>query len=173
MPYRSRRIESHEKSMGSYELHAWSDAVSMAHDLHAFAENNDLTLRDVRRRFEALSPSQLSDLETKNVDLIAQYLQKSERQREAFFTRITKTVDLDAKLRFLVLCILGAVRAKELLELRDQHRFHLAPGSGNRVTIASAYTFADRVAELFVYAWPDEVFDAAGIYVDYSDDEDD
>lgn len=174
MPFRHSarpRREAHEKSMGSYELHAWRDAMEIAQDLINVAEEGGITVADVRRRFEAMDVTVVSEVERKNVELISEYLQKSCSQRPAFLRRITKDVDLQQRCLFLTLCILAAIRARDLIELRDRFRMVLAPGCGNRVTIANVYVFGQEVRGLFQWEWPSEVFEAMCID-DIGDDDD-
>lgn len=73
----------------------------------------------------------------------------------------------------LVLAILAQVRVQEALELRDRFREVLAPGLGNRVTCANVYVFSQEMRELYLYDFPDEVFEACGNGIDTTDDDDD
>lgn len=174
MPYRhtSRpRREVHEKSMGSYESHAWRDAMEIAQDLVDVADEGGISILDVRHRFEALDAKEVSKFEGEHVDLIADYLQKSVSQRPPYLRRITKEAGLHQRCFFLTLCIIAALRARDLLELRDRFRMVLAPGRGNRVTIANVYAFGQEVRDLFHWEWPGEVFEAIGID-DIGDDDD-
>jgi hypothetical protein len=154
--------------MGSYELHAWRDAMALADFLREECEAMDLTVAAARRIYESIDVNNLIDYEEQVSDAVATMIQKPEGQRANHFRKTMKDATTTTKVGFLVLCILGAVRAKEVLELRDRFRMVLAPGSGNRVTCAGAYAFAAEVVSSFNYARPEEVFGAMGI--DDSDD---
>ena len=163
----------HEKSMDTYELAAWRDALSMAdHLAGAFADANGLSLRDIRRLYETAPSDWVEDIDQTHSHVIAEYVRRSERQRPAYFRKVTATLDLQGQIAFLVLCLLAAVRANALLDLRDNYRMLLVPGSGNRVTVAGAYAFLMEAYKLIDYSWPDGVFEAIGIYAADHEDED-
>jgi hypothetical protein len=157
--------------MGSYELHAWRDAIALADFMREQCAAMGLSLSQVRRRYETFDRAAIREHEQKVSDLIAEMIRRSESQRNAYFRKICKDVNDDTKIARLVLCVLGAVRVRDILELRDQYREALAPGSGNRITAASIHEFGSRVADLYTYDWPSEVFDAMGIYDIASDDD--
>jgi hypothetical protein len=149
--------------MASYESHAWRDAMDIAQDLIDVTEEGGTSIADVRSRFEAMDVNAISQFERNNAEVIADYLQKSVTQRPPFLRRITKDVGVNHRCFFLTLCVIAALRTRDLLELRDRFRMVLAPGRGNRVTIASVYSFGQEVRDLFHWEWPGEVFEAMGI----------
>lgn len=152
--------------MGSYELHAWRDAMALAEFLKEQCAEINLNLRQARELYASLDRAAVIELEKNNSELVAEMIRRPESQRHAYFRKICMKSDVPTKVASLVLFVLGAVRARDLLELRDQYRGSLAPGAGNRVTAAGAYAFAAGVDSLFVYDWPHEVFEAMGDYTD-------
>lgn len=163
---RRQRTEQHEKSMGSYEVFAWRDAMAIASFLA-----DEIPLARAKASFGRATLPDLTKFERENEALLREFIQKPESQRPAYFRRITKEVSEATKIDFLVLAILGAVRAMRIMELRDQFRMVLAPGRGNRVTTAALYAFSNEMLTVFDYDWPDEVFEAADL--DADDDSDD
>lgn len=161
-----RRTEPHEKSMGSYELFAWRDAMEVGGLLE-----EEFKLPKARQMYEAMDVKDIIKFERDNAELIETFIGKTVTQRSAYFRRVTKDSNERTKVLFLVLAIIGLVRVMHLLELRDNFRMVLAPGRGNRVTAAGVYGFAGEVQDCFEYDWPWEVFDAYG--ADDSDDDDD
>lgn len=162
-----RRTDPHEKSMGSYELFAWRDAMSVGSMLE-----EECNLPKARKIYEAMTPEAIMEFEEKNCELLKEFIGKSEVQRHTYFERITKESSEGTKVLFLVLAILGLVRVMRMLELRDAFRTVLAPGRGNRITAAGVYGFAAEVDACFEYEWPSEVFEAYGAD-DFGDDDDD
>jgi hypothetical protein len=159
-----QRNRQHEKSMASYEHHAWSDALSIAElidSLFGYAV--------AKKAYGTFSRKEVLEFEAKYVQQIGDFIQKSESQREPYLRRIAKDVGDDTKILFLTLSLLGVLRAKALMELRDRFRNVLAPGRGNRITTASLYDFSNEMPSLFEYAWPARVFDS--IEVSRYDDE--
>ncbi|CAN7523144.1 hypothetical protein LJR168_003748 [Pseudoxanthomonas sp. LjRoot168] len=159
--------------MGSYEQAAWYDAIRMArHVADDFAESKGISIRAIHRRFEAFSVEQIREFDSKYWHLIGEYVSKTESQRPAYFRKVAGKVGTDEQIMFLVLCVLAALRAGRLLELRDQYRLVLAPGSGNRATAAGAYRFLMETQALFDYSWPHDAFTEAGYYApDFEEDE--
>lgn len=160
-----KRVEAHEKSMGSYELFAWRDAMSIS---QLVIEH--LGFSRAKNIYSKVSVRDIMDFEQENNELIGQFIQKSESQRPSFFKKLTKEANETSKVLFLVLAIIGVIRAKNVMELRDNYRSVLAPGSGNRITTASIYDFSNEMFHLFSYDWPLEVFEATGNAYDDSDD---
>ncbi len=154
----------HEKSMGTYELFAWRDAMAMADWIDA-----EFGAAHARQVFEQFELSNVIEFERKHQDLLTEFIQKTESQRPAYLKRIGKNTDEATWILFATLALIGVLRAKEVMEVRDNFRTVLAPGRGNRVTTASVYLFAEEVRNIFTYVWPGEVFDAMGI----NDDEED
>lgn len=162
----NRRTEAHEKSMGSYELFAWRDSLAIAEmidDLFGSAA--------ARRAYESFSEEAVIEYELENQELIADFIQKSELQRESFFGRITRDRSDDTKVLFLTLALIGVLRAKAVMELRDRFRSVLAPGRGNRITTAALYEFSIKFFAVYAYEWPEEPFEALGLDDDVEDDE--
>lgn len=170
--YGRTKTEAHEKSMGRYEMNASSDACSIAAFLIEYFESQGMPIEDVKKRFDAIDVKVLEDYEGKVSDLVATFLGKTVGQRPAFFKNITKELSVESKIPFLMLCVIGAERAKRILYLRDQYRMVLAPGSGYRATTAGIYSFSMAMLDLYDYSWPGEAFQALGHYLDdYVDDE--
>ncbi|MDO7931560.1 hypothetical protein Q6A26_03645 [Xanthomonas euvesicatoria pv. eucalypti] len=160
--------------MASYQFAAWTDALGMAeHIAGDFASATGLSLNQIRRRYEGIPVNQVEQFETDYWPLIADYLAKTEGQRPGNFRKVTAKVGTDEKIMFLVMCLLAGLRASKLLELRDEYRMVLAPGSGNRSTAAGAYRFLMQAQELMDHSWPYEAFEALGLYDDDDDDDDD
>jgi len=163
VPRGGRRIEQHEKSMGSYELFAWRDAMEIASYL-----DEEYGAPKARRIYEGLRTDVVVEFESKYSELLREFIQKSVSQRPGYLRKITKDVSDEYRIMFLVLAILGVVRAKDVIELRDQYRSVMAPGRGNRVTTAAFYALSNDIKGTIQYDWPWEVFDAFGC----SDEED-
>ncbi len=149
-----RKTEAHEKSMGSYEMHAWRDACAIAYQaVETFGAEV------VRKTYLEIEKEPLQEFEDSNTDLIADFIKRSESQRASV---VKKLPDDRTRIGFLVLAVLGCLRGREILDLRDQYRYAFAPGSGNRITLAQIYAFSQAVKKLYDYAWPAEVFRAIG-----------
>jgi hypothetical protein len=164
---RSTRTHPHEKHMGSYELFSWRDAMALASWLE-----EDYDVRAVRVAFEGMSLDEKLDFEEKNHDHIEELIRRSESQRPAYVRKVGKEANDTTKGVLIVFAIIGQVRVKDLLELRDQYRMALAPGSGNRITCSELYAFQHQVSRLGNYDWPAEVFEAYGGNAGWADDDD-
>lgn len=151
---RRKRTEAHEKSMGSYELFAWRDAMSIA-DLidEQFGSSRALAC------YSKVEKTVLIDFEERNKQIIGDFIQKSESQRLPFLNKVAKAADEETRIIFLVLALIGVLRAKAVLELRDRFRTVLVPGRGNRITTAAVYDFSNDMKDLYSYSWPQEVFE--------------
>ncbi|MBK6616247.1 hypothetical protein [Ottowia sp.] len=148
--------------MGSYELHAWRDAMAIA-----FLLNEDVGAARARGLYEQVPREEVLAYEQKVSEQIEDFIKRSESQRPSVLRKFPNDT---TKTTFLVLAILGCLRAKTVMELRDNYRMTLAPGSGNRVTTAAMYAFAEQLRSIFEYEWPFEAFDGMGID-DGEDDE--
>lgn len=146
---------AHLKSMGSYEQHAWSDAVAIADLLEEVVGASK-----ARGIFERVPRDTLIAYEGQVRDVLTTFIGKSESQRPAMLRKLGDETNVVC---FLVLAILGVLRARDAMEIRDNYREHLAPGRGNRVTTASMYAFCGEIAKLVNYEWPWEVLDALGV----------
>ena len=155
---RQKARGAHEKDMDSYELFAWRDALSVAD----FLEEN-FGAAKARKVFESVPSEHIVEFEAANGELIGDFIQKPESQRKSFLSRISKQSDEVGQIIFLTLAILGLVRTKAVMELRDRYRTELAPGRGNRVTTASLYDFSRHMRKLYRYTWPAAVFHAIGV----------
>jgi hypothetical protein len=162
------KIDSADKSMGSYEKFAWDDACSIAGMLC-----ETYGFEKVKTAYTGKNTEAIKDFEGKNKNLIAEYLSKTESARPAYIKSISKEATEGERIMFLVLSILALVRVYEILMLRDVYRHALNPGLGNRITTKAIYEFSNRVAQEITYEWPSEVFDAIGEYSDDSDDTND
>lgn len=156
-----RRIETHEKPMISYIIFARHDAMSIVDMIE-----REFGLSPAKKYFESLDTNHICDFETENSKLISEFIGKTESQRLSYFRKITKDSDDKSKILFLVLALLGVLRAGEVAELRDRFRYSLVPGLGNRVTISNLYSFVDEVTGLFDYSWPYELISAMGVHND-------
>lgn len=153
---------AHLKSMGSYEQHAWNDAVSMADLLNEVVGSSK-----ARRIFERVPADKVRSYEQQMSEQLEAFIAKSESQRPAVLRKLGDETNVVC---FMVLAIIGCLRARDAMEVRDNYREHLAPGRGNRVTTASMYAFCQEIANLISYEWPYEPFHAMGL--DDSGDED-
>jgi hypothetical protein len=171
MAYGSKKRESHEKDMGSYVLFAWRDAMAIAYLI-----NEEIGALRARTLFESITEESLLKYEQSHQDELADFIQRSESQRPAYLRKYLKNVNTEnvelTKVGFLVLSLIGCLRAKEVLELRDRFRYVLAPGSGNRMNTAGLYAFAGEIKNIYDYTFPSEPFTAQGIYM-FDDDDDD
>lgn len=151
------RTESHEKSMGSYELFAWRDAMSIASIL-----DSEFELAEARKIFKGIPIQTVIQFEIDNAQSITDFIKKPESQRLGFLNRATQKDAPFERVLFLVLAIIGAERAMRVMELRDRFRTALVPGLGNRVTTAAMYDFSNKVFGMFSFSWPSNVFEAMG-----------
>ena len=150
-----RRVDAHEKSMGSYEMYAWRDALAIAELIVALFGYNQ-----AKNAYSSFSRKEVLEFETRYVAQIGEFIQKSESQREPYLRKITKDVSDATRILFLTLALVGVLRAKALIDLRDRFRTVLAPGRGNRVTVSALYGLSNEFPALFEYQWPIEAFEA-------------
>lgn len=149
----ARAAKPHEKDMGSYERFAWDDAHAIAWFIEdTFGANTARTI------YDAIPTEDVINFEKKYHELIGDFIQKSESQRPGFLRRIGKTAEEETRIAFVVLALLGVLRAKAIMELRDKFSMELAPGRGNRLTTASLYDFSQEIQSVYKYAWPFEIF---------------
>lgn len=148
----------HEKDMGSYESHAWHDALALALFI-----DDEFGAAKARITFEAIPREEVLDFERVNGLLLGDFIQRAESQRPAFLARVCKSAEERTKILFVVLALIGVLRAKAVMELRDRFRTELAPGRGNRVTTAALYDFSREIREVYIYDWPWVVFNALGL----------
>lgn len=156
---RRRATPPHERSMDSYSQFAWSDAASLARWIA-----DEFGAGHARKMFERLSKEQIVHFEGENEDRLTEFIKRTEGQRPAFLKRVTKELKLNehGRIVFMVLALIGLLRARKVLEIRDHFRDVLAPGQSNRITASEMYAFAARVQATFRYDWPQGVFDAIG-----------
>lgn len=159
----SRKRGAHEKSMGTYEMHAYSDAMSIAALL-----DEEFVASRARIIYDQIGEPALRQYEADAAESIADFIKRTASQRPAVLRRIK---DERTRVAFLVLAIIGCLRSKAVMELRDDYRMAMAPGSGNRVTTAALYQFATEMKSIYQYGWPFEAFLDAGI-ADVSDVDD-
>ena len=178
MPYGRRRsaaTPAHHKSMGSYHLFAWRDAMALAQLLEEMYEpSKTLEL------YNKLTYEDLQGFEQAYADDIATLIGRSESQRPSALRRMDKEhPEYRHSELCLLLAIIAQVRTMEVLELRDYYRTVMAAGSGNRVTCVDWYEMSRGIAKLFdEYLFPFKVFDAYGADIawkgrDSPDDADD
>lgn len=154
-------------SMGSYQLFAWRDAMSLASWLE-----NEYDLQAVRRAFDALTQAQRANFERLNAPLIEELIRRPETQRPALVRRACKDANATERGLLIVFAVLCQARVRGLIELRDGYRDVLMPGSGNRATCAGLYGFNTALVELYRHDWPSDVFSAYGGGDGLPDDED-
>jgi hypothetical protein len=155
----------HEKPMGTYILHAWRDAMAIVDLMQDYFD-----LPKARTIYMGIETSALVEYEEATYEEISNFIRMTESQRRSFMKKFQK--DDRTKVGFLTLAVIGCLRSKAILELRDEYRLALAPGCGNRETTAAVYSFGQRLAdELCSYDWPHEVISAMGEHD--LDDEDD
>lgn len=166
--YGRQRSNPSEKSMSSYQLFAWRDAMALANWLE-----QDYDVKAVRRAFEAQTVDYFLNFEKENRQHIEELVRRPESQRPAYVRKVCKNVDEVVQGIFIVLAIIAQVRNRDLLELRDRYRSALAPGGGNRITCSELYAFHLDAMNLHRFAWPDEVFMAYGGDSGWDDDDTD
>lgn len=160
------RADPRSSNMGSYVLFAWRDAMAMASWLE---ESFDLVA--VRQAFEATPTEVKSRFEADNAEIIQELISKTDGQRPAYLRKVAKNVDLVTQGILVVFAIIGLVRVKQMLDLRDQFRYALTPGGSNRATCAGVFAFHQQTLNLPLFDWPHEVFDAYGSEGGWPDDE--
>lgn len=152
-----RRTNPHEKHMGSYELFAWRDAMALANLLES-----DYDVKEIRRAFEEMSGAEMFEFENKNREILQELIRRTEGQRPAYIRKVGKNVSETVRGLLIAFAVIAQVRVMRVMELRDEYRLALAPGSGNRITCAEMFAFQMAVSDAHNIAWPDEVFDAYG-----------
>lgn len=93
-----RKTEAHEKSMGSYERHAWSDALAMASYL-----DEEIGADKARKIYEDVREVDLRKYEEDTGALIQDFIKRSESQRPSV---LKKLPDERTRVVFQVLAIL-------------------------------------------------------------------
>ncbi|WP_286829236.1 MULTISPECIES: hypothetical protein [Kordiimonas] len=150
------------KSMSSYERHAWRDAMEIAADVE-----EEFGIQRALDVFHEVSARDLLQFDRNNRHLVSDYIKKTAFQRPAFLRKILKGCDEDAAILFQLFAILGLLKAKKMIELRDLYAGFLEPGQGNRVTAKGMFDLFSEVnrATPRLYEFPAEVFEACGFYV--------
>ena len=141
--------------MQSYESFTWNDAMDIACML-----NGLFGYEHAKSVYSTLDQAKIPAFESHLSMPISDFISKSVGQRPAYFRNVTKDFPEPSKIAFLVLAILGVLRAHHLLGARSQFLYALRPGNSYRSTTAGAYDYAAMLRNLFDYAWPSEVFDA-------------
>lgn len=143
--------------MGTYILHAWRDAMSIVvlmDELYGIAK--------ARAIFEGIDQQVLVRYESDASREISDFIAMTETQRRSFMKKFKQNDN--TRVGLMTLAVIGCLRAKAILELRDNYRYALAPGAGNRETTSAVYRFgSELVTELLFYEWPDEVVGAMGM----------
>ena len=159
--YGQRLVETHEKSMGAYTLHAWRDAQDIASLLQDEVDEAGLSLMDAYEAYERVPASDVGAYEATNRNVLTDFIQKTATQRAAFIRRL-KSHTANERIMFLVVACVGAMRAMKVIEIRDKYRTSLAPGRGYRTTVADAYAFGCEIGELYHdLSWPHELIEHA------------
>lgn len=120
-----------KNSMHSYSQFALSDAVSLASWL-----DTEFDLKAVRRAFEGISQLDRAKFDDDNAELIKELLRRTEGQRPALLRKAGKGATEVTKDRLLVFGIMGLVRVRSLIEIRDWLVL-MGPGAGYSVTNAN------------------------------------
>lgn len=152
--------DAHLKSMSSYESTAWNDACAIAQFMADYFENDVSRVRELYLKFEK---NEIKAFEKKNESFIAEFIGKTEGQRNSYFNKITAKADERTKIIFLTLCLLSIIRVRDVIEIRDRYRDVLAPGRGYRLTNKALYEFEREVVGITTYEWPSDPFDAIDI----------
>lgn len=161
-----RSTPTHLKSMGSYELHAWRDAMAIA----ALVDERIGAAR-ARSIYARIPVEEVWKYEDATEGQIAEFVGRSESQRPSMLRKLPQ--DEVTQVCFLTLGILGCVRVMEMMELRDRYAGYLVPGFGNRQTVGALYRFCQESQTLFDYAWPSRVFAAIESDDEYREDYED
>ncbi|EPJ5561303.1 hypothetical protein L4P27_006049 [Pseudomonas aeruginosa] len=153
------------KSMWRYSQFAQGDAIALAEWL-----DSDFDLAEVRKVFEAMPQEDRAAFERNNEAVIEELIRRTEGQRPAYLRRAGKNVPEATKGLAIVFAIIGQVRVRHLIDLRDRLML-IGPGSGYRVTNSRIYSlrnaFDGVLQNLSTYDWPSEVF--AEYREEYSD----
>lgn len=157
---------AHEKSMHAYAQHAWSDAMAIAGLL-----DDEIGAVKARALYQQVAEANVQAFEREVQDQIEDFIKRTESQRPSVLRKLPNET---TKATFLILAILGCLRAKAVIDLRDSYRFAMAPGSGYRDTTSAIYAFSNELRAVYEYGWPSELFDAVGIddLGDFEDDDD-
>ncbi|WP_131815936.1 MULTISPECIES: hypothetical protein [Pseudomonas] len=143
-------------SMWRYSQFASDDAVALAEWL-----DTDFDLIAVRAAFERMSIEQRVHFEAQNTAVIQELIGRTEGQRPAYLKRVAKNSDATTSGVAIVFAILGLVRVRALIEMRERFQ-SIGPGSGYRVACARIYERQDfylpSMAGLLDYEWPERVF---------------
>jgi hypothetical protein len=155
--YLISRVSTMSKdSMYNYSNFAWSDALSLAYWL-----DTEFDLKEVQSAFDAMSQTDRAKFEENNETLIEELLRRTEGQRPAFLRKVVKHASNTSKGLLLVFGIMGLVRVRSLIEIRDWLVL-MGPGGSYRVTNARIYEIQKQVEgpmrSLFVREWPEHVF---------------
>lgn len=158
--------------MWRYGMHARDDAAAIFKSVVEFAKAEGRTVHDVRQWYEAIDPKVVYSFEETHFDDIASYLAKSESQRPATLRRLGKNLKFHEVLLFQLLAMLGALRAADLVNVRDRHVDSLMPGGSYRVTTAGLYRCADDILLLRGHEWPSDFLAEIGYFLDDGEDDD-
>lgn len=158
--------------MWRYGMHARDDAAAIFTSIVDFAKSEGRTVQDVRHWYEALDPKGVYQFEETHSDDIAAYLAKSDSQRPATLRRLGKNLTFQEVLLFQLLAMLGALRAADLVNVRDRHIDSLTPGRSYRVTTAGLYKCAEDTLLLRGHEWPSDFLAEIGYFLDDGEDDD-
>jgi hypothetical protein len=148
--------------MANNSMYRYSEFASQ--DAIAFAEmlGTEFDLVAVRAAFERMSLEQKVHFEEQNAGIIQEIIRRTEGQRPAYLKRLGKTADAVTCGVVIVFAIIGLVRVRALIEMRDRFE-SMHPGSGYRAACAMIYERQDfylpSMAGLLDYEWPEYVFD--------------
>lgn len=158
MPVESRGRRGHPRGKPGerHRQKAQQDVVAIV----AIIEKN-FGLTEAQAAFEDIDPGLLSEEMYRARDELEDFLAKTKRQKVACLNRAMQD-DLEGALPiFLLLALLAATQARDLLELRDEYQHTSVPGRNNTATAAGAYAYAARAAQILEsVAWPEDATDA-------------
>ena len=154
--HNSRRGDTHQKSMRSYVEHARQDAMAIAELL-----GEAVGAPQARLMYEEILLEELAAFRLASGEEIKRFISMTRAQRQSHLKAITKLKAAEKyKVLLMVLAINGCTMAGDIMEVRDDFRTQLVPGSGNRETTAAIFSFSERLRASYTYndSWPYMVF---------------
>lgn len=147
---------SGDQSMAGYEKSFIAEATQMATRLI-----RTYNIADAKEVFEAKKVRELVAFETKWEAHIANFMLVADISRPGLLRDIEEKNGREVAMLFLTMCIVAALRAGKIIDLREKHYGVLVPGSSNRATIAGVYEFSRAMQKLNVPEWPEAAFRAS------------
>ena len=147
---------SGEQSMAGYEKSCIAEATQIATRLI-----RTYNIAEAKEIFETMKVREIVAFEAKWEAHIANFILVADIARPALLREIEAKNGRKNATLFLTLCIVAALRAGKIIDLREKHYGVLVPGSNNRATIAGIYEFSRAMQKLNVPEWPEAAFRAA------------